>query len=1139
MSFGGIGLNANNDSTARASGAGTNAAVRRPSLEDAEQEVIEEEKRAMSRERSGHVEPATVDEKDSASSSDENGDVQVQELARQISSISRHSDKDGENPFQPTKDSSVDPSSDRFRARDWTKAMLRLQAKTQPDYKARSAGFSFRNLTAYGSSASTDYQKTVGNYALDLVGLARRAFGHSASRIDILRNFEGLVLPGEMLVVLGPPGAGCTTFLKTLAGETHGFNLSKDTRFNYRGIAYDQMHKNFRGEVIYTAEQDVHFPMLTVGETLLFAAQARAPRFIPGQVSRATYAEHMRDVIMATFGIRHTLNTKVGNDFVRGVSGGERKRVSIAEAALSGAPIQCWDNSTRGLDSANAVEFCKTLRTSTELLGATAAVSIYQSPQSAYDYFDKAIVLYEGRQIFFGGAKAARTYFEELGFECPERQTTADFLTSMTSSAERTARKGWENNVPRTPDEFARRWKESEQRRMLVADIERFENDHPIGGQHLQEFKDSRRQQQAKVQRVESPYTLSYGGQIKLCLWRGFRRLAADPSLTFVQLLANSINALIVGSLFYNLPTDTDSFRSRSALLFFAVLLAAFASALELLMLYAQRPIVEKHSRYAFYHPSAEAFASMLTDLPSKIINAVGFNLVLYFLTNLRREPGAFFFFFFVSFLLTLVMSMMFRTIASISRSLIQALVPTAVLIIAIIIYTGFTIPVAYMKGWARWINYLNPTAYGFESIMVNEFHGQQYSCSMFMPPAPAFGQGTTNNQICNAVGAVAGQTYVDGDAYINSAYSYYHANKWRNVGILFGFLFFLLGTYLVSAELVTSKRSKGEVLLFRRGHKPAFLRGNDANDEEAGQGNMVQEKGAVNKKDVSDVIQKQTAIFQWKDVCFDIKIKKETRRILDHVDGFIKPGTMTALMGVSGAGKTTLLDVLAQRVTIGVISGEMLVDGRMRDESFQRKTGYVQQQDLHLETTTVREALQFSALLRQPAKTPRQEKIDYVEEVIKLLEMEEYADAVVGVPGEGLNVEQRKRLTIGVELAAKPGKSFKCVALFKCTRLISVQLFCSSLTNLLPAWTLRLRGPFLTSWKSSRTTAKRFFVQFINPRPFCSSASTVSCSLLQVARPSTSALLGTTRPYSHRTLKGMEHMLVRPKLTPPSGCWK
>lgn len=104
----------------------------------------------------------------------------------------------------------------------------------------------------------------------------------------------------------------------------------------------------------------------------------------------------------------------------------------------------------------------------------------------------------------------------------------------------------------------------------------------------------------------------------------------------------------------------------------------------------------------------------------------------------------------------------------------------------------------------------------------------------------------------------------------------------------------------------------------------------------------------------------------------------------------------------MTGAGKTTLLDVLANRVTMGVVSGQMLVDGRLRDTGFQRKTGYVQQQDLHLATATVREALVFSAILRQPMATPHAEKVAYVDEVIKVLEMEAYADAVIGVPGEG-----------------------------------------------------------------------------------------------------------------------------------------
>ena len=124
---------------------------------------------------------------------------------------------------------------------------------------------------------------------------------------------------------------------------------------------------------------------------------------------------------------------------------------------------------------------------------------------------------------------------------------------------------------------------------------------------------------------------------------------------------------------------------------------------------------------------------------------------------------------------------------------------------------------------------------------------------------------------------------------------------------------------------------------------------------------------------------------------------------------------------GVSGAGKTTLLDVLAQRTTLGVVQGDISVNGKTLDASFPRKTGYVQQQDLHLETSTVREALRFSAALRQPNSVSIQEKYAFVEDVIEVLGMRDFSEAVTGNPGEGLNMVQRKLLTIGVEIAAKP----------------------------------------------------------------------------------------------------------------------
>jgi ABC-type multidrug transport system ATPase subunit len=197
------------------------------------------------------------------------------------------------------------------------------------------------------------------------------------------------------------------------------------------GIDRKHIQGSLRGDVLYNAEVDAHLPHLTVGETLTFAAQCRSARHIPGGTPQAQASNTMRDVIMSIFGISHTHNTRVGDDFVRGVSGGERKRVSIAEAALSEAKLQCWDNSTRGLDSANAINFCQNLRAQADLLGVASAVALYQAPQAAYELFDRVIVLYEGRQIFFGKVEEARGYFEALGFECKLHRETPVFQADL------------------------------------------------------------------------------------------------------------------------------------------------------------------------------------------------------------------------------------------------------------------------------------------------------------------------------------------------------------------------------------------------------------------------------------------------------------------------------------------------------------------------------------------------------------------------------------------------------------------------------------------------------------------------------------------------------------------------------------
>ncbi|KAL2884521.1 Multidrug resistance protein [Colletotrichum sp. CLE4] len=955
----------------------------------------------------------------------EANDAQVNALVRPYSlDLIRSASRldPGINPFL-SDHPALDPSCrEEFNAKKWARALLQHSYHNPEDYPRLEAGVAYRNLSVHGFGTDTDYQKDVLNVLWQAPMMIKQAVSKRRQKIDILREFDGIIKSGEMLLVLGRPGSGVSTLLKTIAGETQGLHLGDHSHFSYQGIPMETMHKRFRGEVIYQAETDIHFPHLTVGQTLLFASLARTPKNrLPG-VSRQRYAEHLRDVVMAVFGISHTINTKVGNDFVRGVSGGERKRVSIAEVTLSQSPIQCWDNSTRGLDSATALEFARTLRLSTDMAKTSAIVAMYQASQPAYDVFDKVAVLYEGRQIYFGSTAMAKQYFIDMGYRCPDRQTTADFLTSLTNPAERIVREGFENRVPRTPDEFAIVWKGSDARARLMEEIFAFEEEHPLDGSGVDKFVATRQAHKASLVTPQSPYTISMPMQIWLCMTRGYQRLLGDWLFFVVTVGGNLVISLVLGSIFFDLPSDASSMNSRCILLFFAILFNGLSSALEILTLYVQRPIVEKHARYALYHPASEAISSTICDLPSKILSTLAFNIPLYFMAKLRQEADAFFIFLLFGFTTTLSMSMIIRTIGQTSRTIHQALTPAAIFILSLVIYTGFILPTRDMKGWLRWINYINPIAYAFESLVANEFNGRQFPCPSFVPAYPT---AAPNERTCSVAGAAPGADFVDGDVYMNTTFSYYKSHIWRNFGILIAFIVFFMCVYLFAAEYITTDRSKGEVLIFKRGHSAPKLSKNSS-DEETGQSERVYQheksEGHVAQSGVKQAaIHKSQSVFHWKDVCYDISIKGNNRRILDKASGWVKPGTLTALMGSTGAGKTTLLDVLANRVTMGVVTGDILVNGIPRDQSFQRKAGYVQQQDIHLETSTVREALRFSAMLRQPASVSKQEKYDYVEEVIGFLEMEAYADAIVGVPGEGLNVEQRKRLTIGVELAAKP----------------------------------------------------------------------------------------------------------------------
>lgn len=332
-----------------------------------------------------------------------------------------------------------------------------------------------------------------------------------------------------------------------------------------------------------------------------------------------------------------------------------------------------------------------------------------------------------------------------------------------------------------------------------------------------------------------------------------------------------------------------------------------------------------------------------------------------------------------------------------------------------------------HMKPWFSWIYWLNPLAYGFDALLSNEFHAKVLDCvNVNLVPS---GPGYTDLAFASCAGvggAIQGETTVNGDNYLASL-EYSHSHVWRNFGIIWAWwvLFVALTVFFTcrwkpasdggAALLIPSERAK--VARALQSDPEAQV---SEKSQATGDGRSGDESAEESRKEKQALV-RNTSVFTWKNLCYTVKTPTGDRQLLNNVQGWVKPGMLGALMGSSGAGKTTLLDVLAQRKTDGTIRGSVLVDGREVPVSFQRSAGYCEQLDVHEPYATVREALEFSALLRQSRDTPAKEKLAYVDSIIDLLELHDLADTLIGRQGQGLSVEQRKRVTIGVELVSKP----------------------------------------------------------------------------------------------------------------------
>lgn len=703
-------------------------------------------------------------------------------------------------------------------------------------------------------------------------------------------------------------------------------------------------------------------------------------------------------------------------DAHRGISGGERKRVSIAECMVTAATVLGWDNSTRGLDASTALDFAKSLRIVTNLYKTTTFVSLYQASENIYRQFDKVLVIDKGQQVFFGPASEARSYFEDLGFKEKPRQTTPDYLTGCTDPFEREYKEGrTTENMPSTPDALAKAFNESFYSDRLAAEMKSYRKQLQDEKHIYDDFELANREAKRKFTPKSSNYLIPFHMQVFSLMRRQFLIKWQDKFALTVSWTTSIGIAIILGTVWFNQPKTSAGAFTRGGLLFISLLFNGFEAFSEMAGTMMGRSVVNKHRSFAFYRPSSLWIAQILVDTTFAIARVLVFSIIVYFMCGLVLDTGAFFTFVLIILTVYVAMAVLFRSIGCLCPDFDYAMKFAAVIISLFVLTSGYLIQWPKEQVWLRWLYYVNPFGLGFAGLMVNEFDRLTMTCTAdsLIPSGPGYND--IAHQVCTLAGGDPGSAVIPGPNYLELTFSYFPGDLWRDFGIMLVIIAVLLGTNLYLGETIQFGAG-GKTITFYQKENQERKKLNEALMEQwdSRRAKGLEETGTALKIT-------SESVFTWEDVSYDVPVASGTRRLLNSVYGYVQPGKLTALMGASGAGKTTLLDVLAARKNIGVITGDILVDGAPPGTAFQRGTSYAEQLDVHEPMQTVREALRFSADLRQSYDTPQSEKYAYVEEIISLLELENLADAIIGTPETGLSVEERKRVTIGVELAARP----------------------------------------------------------------------------------------------------------------------
>ncbi|GJQ11298.1 hypothetical protein GpartN1_g3089.t1 [Galdieria partita] len=876
---------------------------------------------------------------------------------------------------------------------------------------------------------------------------------------EILSNISGYVLPGEMLLVLGPPGSGTSTLLNVLANHVPD-SFKVTGKVSYGGL---KAHRKLHHVIRHVGQDDVHLPTLSVWHTFEFAANCSIPDFFPF-AKRIRY-DRIR-LVARGLGLERVLRTRVGGPRVRGVSGGEKKRVTIGEMLVgSRAQLFVFDQFTKGLDSAVSLDIVRSMRRSVDRDKRVFIVSMQQPSEDIYWLFDRVLVIDQGKELFFGRVSEALPYFESIGIRKPLRRSVPEFLCSLSDPKHTLICPGFEEIAPTNVASFEEKYRDSIYHKKVLAALSNGYAEQDISRRRpvASEISD------LLERRVLQPFHT----QLKLCVLRQFRMDLNNRGTLLFRFCRYIFMGLVLGALFFKEPRDKQGSLAVVGALFISLMQMGLGSISTLPNIFEQRAVLYKQTSANFILPQPFFIAQMLEEAPVYFLEVVFYSSSLYWMAGLNpmNDGQRFLFFIFIYWILDLVMSAQTRLIAVGTPVVEVATALSPAIVITNIVFAGFILPRGSIPPWWIWLYYLSPFHYTFVSSMINQFDGLRLFCTTSeLEPTVSY--------IPNAFKTCPVST---GAEYIQRQFQIDHPYGWKfyNVLILVGFytLYSVLGVMCVTflkfstrkggKRAVNKKRSSVEVnreldeelRVFRERYESTV------NIEEVSQsiyfvaenGNYPQ-RGLDNKAPSSsnsfskdrdegsfsgtDVLQSDEHLslkeiyFTWKHLYYIIpkesqkkglkqrlfskktKFSENDLVLLNDVTGYAVPGRLVALMGSSGAGKTTLLDVLARRKTFGKILGSVELNREPVHISFRRINGYVEQEDIHVPQPTIREAITFSAMLRLPSEVPREKKILAVERILDILELRDVENRMVGF---GLPPETKKRVTIGVELVVNP----------------------------------------------------------------------------------------------------------------------